>query len=205
MATAIPDDYYILIAGSSFRYRLIRTITIAITWASIGVAVFALVMALEYRVLPLLFSGTFLSVLRVIVALIGILGPIMCFGMGYAMVGEVWRDATFSVTKTRLLFNEIVRTYETIGDTVPKETKFVDQSYKLADIRKVHIVKGWLGRRLGYGDVELFIKESARPTVVIAGLLEPERFAKKLEYIMKYPAASLPDVKPVALSILQRA
>jgi hypothetical protein len=81
---------------------------------------------------------------------------------------------------------------------VSRETKFIEAEIALADVRRIHVMQGWLARQLGYGDIEVFTCQGSKPKAVITGVTKPEVFKEKLELLLKYLGTPVSELTPHA-------
>ena len=195
MATVLPEGYVILCVGPSFLYRLAHGVKGAAVLASIGVAVFAGALFVEYRVFPAPPSHPIWSAVRVIVALLAIAGTLFCLVGAYLSLAEIRTQTTVSITKLRAKFSTIYQIPGALDEIVPAETKLIEGDLELKAIRRVRVVRSWLARHLGYGDIALFAGDGPKPDGVIAGVVKPEIVKRKLEMIIAGDVDAAPGPK----------
>jgi hypothetical protein len=176
VSTAIPDSWYILIAGQSLSYRLARSITMAVGGALAGAVAFVTALGI-LALLPLALNGTVLAVFQVVVALAGIIGALIGFSAILVSFGELQMHSTFEISKAMIRFNDL-------HDPSGAEAKFIEREIDLAAVRRVRVDQGWLARLFGYGAIEIFTDHSPEPAAVIPGVTRPHSFKEKFELIL---------------------
>ena len=190
--TAIPEDWYILIAGPSLRYRWVVALARATGALVMAFLIAGASLALaEY--LQRISTGGFLSVLQVIVALGGLIATLVCLSLVYVAFSEIKTNAAFAVSKTKINFQNVVQLYDKLDDDVPSETKFTESDLLLADVRRIQVGQAWLARLLGYGHIHVFT-DGTKPAADIMGVVHPHRFAESLRLIVRHldtPASTL--------------
>jgi len=198
VASAIPDDWNILLIGPSLWFRLIEAVKSATTFVFVGVLIL-IVAGLLVRLAPLVFSGTFLSIFRAVIAIAGLFLSVACISGVYVAFSEFRGHASFSVSKKKIELNDYVDLYDSLEDDVPRETKFIKADTKLADVLSTRVKQGWLARRLGYGNIEVFTDDSSRPTAIIPGVTKPNVFKAKLDQILQYRDTPISKLKPMEM------
>lgn len=187
LASDMPDDWYILLVAPSLRYRLIRFVASLAGALTLGAIVY-FGAAPTVQVLSSLVSGALLTILALILLLIFVVVILGCVTVAYLAYDQLRSSASFAVSKTKIRFSDVFKDYDTIVDDLsgepPTSTQFIEREIKLASVRRTAVKQGRLGQWLSYGDVEIYTDQNDKPTMLIAGVVNPHVFREKLELLV---------------------
>ncbi len=161
-------DGYVLAAGQSLAYRLVRSIIVAAGGALAGTAAFAAALG-GAALLPQVLGGPVLPLIQAAAVLAGIFAAVIGFSAILVSFAELQRNASLEISKDLLRFNDL----------------HAEVEIDLAEVRYVRVDQGWFGRVFRYGTIEIFTGSSSKPAAVMPGVSHPRSFKEVFEMILE--------------------
>jgi hypothetical protein len=113
---------------------------------------------------------------------------------------DIWRNKDFGSVSNWRASKQLILTRETstLEELPEYETKFLEASIDLHDVKRVAMKQSWFGRALGYGDVLLYTTLGGQADMVFYGVVDPAGFAQRVEELVALAPALPKPVRPAA-------
>jgi hypothetical protein len=115
---------------------------------------------------------------------------------------DIWRNQDFgSVSNWRASKQLILtRATSTLEELPEYETKFLEASIDLHDVKRVAMKQSWIDRALGFGNVLLYTTPGGQAEMVFCGVVDPADFAQRVEELVASAPALPKPAQPAAVA-----